>query len=701
MLFLSGAHREPGDLAQEIFEACYEAARYVPSGPELRRLMTGIRVTVYMDNAELTADQIRELMDAAPDACFVFAGRERSLLGEGTALELTGLDRGAGLELLTREVGNPTPEGERAAVELWQAAAGRPLFLLRAAALARRDAAGVVVLPLPGALAEVLPLLLDQLDPEAMRGLHLLATLADAELDPVHVGALAGATNPAALCGRLVDLGLAEATERGFRCATDTVQALRGRNLDPFPVARLCEYFAWWVTRRSTSPGQIADHARALEIAAELAERAGRPDLAVSVARAASPALARSLRFGQWGRVLGRGRIAAQHAGDQRALAYFTHEEGIRSLLTGRRVVSGILLAEAAILWRQLGDTAGANAAAGAQQYAPSQLPLDPSLPDPSLPDPSLPDPSLSGSSSPDTLPSGQSQPVPVDGGSSSVVPGDPSVAGQSVMPADPVSVPAEAVSGSGSTAGPGGSGADPGLTDHAAAHTGDLVVTPMPAGPGPAAPMPPGAEQVGSVVGNAAGGVSTGAAATAGGAGAAGASALTVVLTVIAISAALVIAAVAIGQQQTTDDPPSVAASTARPTPTRVPVIPVPTGLPAEPRPTPTPTPTPTGLAGVWRDDQGAVHKIEEERPGVYALRFTPICGGEITMKLTGAGGIYRSTDEPLYEEGSCALIGYFKSEITVAADGRTALWSGEPPAGAADLTCLNCEPIALTRVE
>lgn len=90
VLFLNGAHREPEDLAQEIFEACYEAPGYAPTGPELRRLMTGIEVTVYVDDAELTPERLRLLADAAPDATFVFASRERSLLGESADLELRG-----------------------------------------------------------------------------------------------------------------------------------------------------------------------------------------------------------------------------------------------------------------------------------------------------------------------------------------------------------------------------------------------------------------------------------------------------------------------------------------------------------------------------------------------------------------------------------------------------------------------------------
>ncbi|TGB05783.1 ATP-binding protein, partial [Streptomyces palmae] len=376
VLFLTATHREVGDLAQELFEACYTATDYAPSPAELRRLMAGVRITVYMDNADLTHEQLRELSDAAPDATFVFAGEDRSLLGEGTALEVRGLDREAGLALLARELRRPLRESELpVGDDLWRAAHGRPLLLLRAAGLARFHASGESELPRPGTIAELLPLLFDQLDTAAMSTLHLLATLGDAELGAPHIGELTDVPDPDALCGRLADLGLAVVSETGYRCAPDVAGALRQRVSEPFSIERLCDHLTRWATQPTTTPAQVAAYSRALERAAELAESADRPDLAVRVTRAASPALARSLRFGAWGRLLGRGWVAAERAGDRNAMAYFTHEEGIRTLLTGRRVISAVLLAEAVVLWRQLGDTHGAQAALHAQQYAPPPLP--------------------------------------------------------------------------------------------------------------------------------------------------------------------------------------------------------------------------------------------------------------------------------------------------------------------------------------
>ncbi|GLX52004.1 hypothetical protein Shyhy01_49540 [Streptomyces hygroscopicus subsp. hygroscopicus] len=370
VVFLGGAHRGVEDLAQDVFEACYEAPGYAPTRAELQRLMTGVRVTVYIDDADLTSDQLLELMDTAPQAVFVLAGVERSLWSEGTALELRGLSRTAGLELLARELGGPVPEADReTAADLWRAADGLPLPLLRAAALARSGPAAGGRLPRAGQVTALLPALLDSLaqDAPVMEVLRLLATLDGAEVAAAHIGALTDVPEPEAVCDRLVRLGLARNGEQGYGSVADTVPVLRRRFPAPFPAERLCDHFVRWASLGETTPPELASQGPVLEKAAEVAEAAGRPDLAVALARASSPGLARSLRLGVWGRLLGRGWVASRAAGDRRAEGYFLHEEAVRALLIGRRVVYAALLAEAARLGYSLGDTgASAHGSAGA-----------------------------------------------------------------------------------------------------------------------------------------------------------------------------------------------------------------------------------------------------------------------------------------------------------------------------------------------
>lgn len=359
-VFVSRAHHQAGDLAQEIFEACYETWGYAPSATDLRGFMTGIQVTVYVDDADLAADQLRRLADMVPDATFVLASREASLLGDGVVHDLRGLDQNAAARLMSEALGRPLRDTDQSAMTaLWQASSGNPLLLVRAAGLARsvRPGPDGAELPPPGDVPHLLPSLLAQLDSPAMTVLVLLSTLRDAELATAHIRDLTGEPDSDGICARLADLGLAVRGEDGYRCAPGVVTALQNRNASGFPLEWLCQYFTSWASDPATDPARVARHSRVFERLAGMATETGRPDLAVALGRAASPTLARSLRFDSWGRILGRGWTAARRQGDRQAEAYFVREESFRSRVTGRHVIAAALAAHAVMLMNPAADS--------------------------------------------------------------------------------------------------------------------------------------------------------------------------------------------------------------------------------------------------------------------------------------------------------------------------------------------------------
>ncbi|MBL3666823.1 ATP-binding protein [Streptomyces sp. M2CJ-2] len=685
-LFLDAAGREPEDLAQDIFEACHETHGYAPSHTELRHLMAGMEVTVYVDNADYTEEQLRKVMDAAPDATFVFAGRANSLLGsDSRAHRVQGIDRLAAMLLLASELGRPLDEsGEQdIATALWETASGTPLLLLRAAAVARLDPSGESVLPRPGAVRELLPPLFDRLDGSSLRALHLLATFGDAELAPVHIGALSETPDPASLCEELARLGLAQETELGYRVATDVIPALRQREgLVPYSLERLCAYFAEWAARPTTQASQVSDQARAFEVLAELAERSGRDDLAVRLVRAASPALARSLRFGVWGRLLDRGLPAAQRDGDRQSEAYFTHERGIRNILTGNRTLAAVLLVQAGVLWRQLGDTQGAEAASAAQQYVPQQAPP---------PDTGAgPDASAQGDASTPTdvsgSPTGADATPGPDAGSSGP---DPTPV-QNTDPSgfDPTSVPD--VSGSVAPDPTSVQDVSSAVPDPTSLQNATAPGTGMPVDPGPAASSatgapPPGLAETGTTL-------TGGGTAAGGGVASAGAA---VVLKVAAVIAAVAIGAVAIQQNQDSSDPADSAPDVTVTTPGLGIDNDGPTdAVPAEPEP------DPTGLAGRWLDSEGSGFEFVEAGPGSYTAQLA--CGDTVTAEPTGSGDTYTFT-APGYDaaDGSCGdVLGEITTTITIAPDGDTAEATREMTSTVADGVTCTCTPYTLTRV-
>ncbi|MFE2809831.1 AAA family ATPase [Streptomyces nigra] len=662
VVFLDAARREPEDLAQDIFEACHSTGGYAPSRGELPQLMEGVEATVYVDNADYTAEQLRTVMDAAPDALFVFAGREEVLQGtDGRAHRVEGITRDAAAELLTRELGGAGDPDLVTA--LWEAAAGAPLLLLRAAAVARLDpAAG---LPRPGAVRELLHPLFDRLDEPSLRALHLLGTFRDAELDPEHIGALSGTPDAAALCAGLAGLGLAEETELGYRVADGVVAALRERRgLRPYALERLCGYFADWAARPETPAAQVAGHARALEVLAELAERSGRADLAVRVVRAASPALARSLRFGVWGRLLDQGLPAAQRAGDRQAEAYFTHERGVRAVLTGNRVVAAVLLAEAGILWRQLGDTQGADAAANAQQYVPQE-------PGPEAGSPDGPGEVNAPEGGGSDVGSSSTDPTPLQDPTAGTAPSAPSP-----EPAPPPETGASMPTDPGATAPDMPTvPSDPGMSGGG-----------MPVDPGTAASPATGVPPTG--IGEAGGAVA--ASAGAGGAGAA------IALKVAAVIAAVVIGAVAVEQNRSSSESASDTPAVSAPTPT------VEFTAPADPvdATTDEPEPEPTGLAGTWNGSDGGTYVFTDAGLGTYTMADEDGCGNPTSTEFTGSGDTYSAT-APGYAREPCDLVlGQIRTTITLGEDGDTAEVTQEVVSVVdRSARCTTCQSFTLTR--
>lgn len=667
VVFLDAARREPEDLAQDIFEACHSTGGYAPSRGELPQLMEGVEATVYVDNADYTAEQLRTVMDAAPDALFVFAGREEVLQGtDGRAHRVEGITRDAAAGLLTRELGGPGDPDLVTA--LWEAAAGTPLLLLRAAAVARLDPAAA--LPRPGAVRELLHPLFDRLDEPSLRALHLLGTFRDAELDPEHIGALSGTPDAAALCAGLAGLGLAEETELGYRVADGVVAALRERQgLRPYALERLCGYFADWAARPETPAAQVAGHARALEVLAELAEQSGRADLAVRVVRAASPALARSLRFGVWGRLLDQGLPAAQRAGDRQAEAYFTHERGVRAVLTGNRVLAAVLLAEAGILWRQLGDTQGADAAANAQQYVPQEPGAGAGSPDAGSPDgPGEVNAPEGGGSD---IGSSSTDPTPLQDPTAGTVPGTPAPE-PALTPETGASMPTD----------PGPTApdmptvpSDPGMSGGG-----------MPVDPGTAASPATGVPPTG--IGEAGGAVA--ASAGAGGAGAA------IALKVAAVIAAVVIGAVAVEQNRSSSESASDTPAVSAPTPT------VEFTAPTDPvdATTDEPEPEPTGLAGTWNGSDGGTYVFTDAGLGTYTMADEDGCGNPTSTEFTGSGDTYSAT-APGYAREPCDLVlGQIRTTITLGEDGDTAEVTHEVVSVVdRSARCTTCQSFTLTR--
>jgi energy-coupling factor transporter ATP-binding protein EcfA2 len=361
VVFVDATGYDAADVAQAVFECCYRNPRYRPTLAELRHLMADFQLCLVIDDLEVPSAVVPELLGLFPASASVFASTDRAVGEGGHAVGLSGVPVADGVELITRIVGTPLSDEQRAAAEaLWQATDGNPLRLTQAAAAAR-TASGTVRLPTP---ADLDGLVLRAVHGVDRTGRAVLALLAAGEDAWVSLDVLAGALpEPDAVdaAERLVELGLLAPVNRGvpgYRLTAGTSTALDGRLvIEVSDLNRIALWIAGWAT---TAPAAaVAAHDLLITGLIDAALDAGRPELGIQLARAGAPAAACALRWAAWRRILAAGRKAAQRAGDLATEAYLVHEEGIRSLLCGSPAPARAALTTAARLWQHVGDSRG------------------------------------------------------------------------------------------------------------------------------------------------------------------------------------------------------------------------------------------------------------------------------------------------------------------------------------------------------
>ncbi|MEV0375688.1 hypothetical protein AB0I10_39095 [Streptomyces sp. NPDC050636] len=358
VVFVDAASRDIGDVFQDVFETCYDAPGYRPSPTELRRLTAGVRVCLLLDDLTCDSHLLNTVLDTVRDGRVLYSATERSLWGEGKALALSGLRPDATLALLTLQLGRPLhPDEQPVADALLQATEGSPRELLRAVTETRLRAPA----ELENLLANVLAGLAGT-DREVVKLLGL------AGAGGVSTGLLAELIPDAAamgeVCERLIATGLVVPTVRGYRISTEVADALPERlRPDRAALAGLCNRLRAWVDTADRSPAEVSADGALLSAAIEAATGSGAAAEAARLARTAAPTVACSLRLGVWGRILEQGRAAAERAREDGILAYLTHEDGIRHLVTGKRVAATAAFAAAAEIWRRLGESDHAGAA--------------------------------------------------------------------------------------------------------------------------------------------------------------------------------------------------------------------------------------------------------------------------------------------------------------------------------------------------
>jgi hypothetical protein len=282
---------------------------------ELQRLMTGVGIHLLVDDLEAGLDQLDLLLDELPDATLLYTGAERSLSRGGQAFALEGLAEEPGLALLAQALDRPLGAEELPlAREIWQAANGSPLLLVRAAG-ANRGLAETSALRAVD-LGELLPRIFARLSGTAREITSVLsfaggAGIADGLLRQI----ITEPATVAAAVDELTALSVILPSEQGVQLAPGIVEIL-GDDLvlGPAELERVAARLRSWAALPGRPPQEIADHTTLLTAVLDATVDAGHPESGARLAKVVAPVVACSLRLDAWGRILARGKAAASRA---------------------------------------------------------------------------------------------------------------------------------------------------------------------------------------------------------------------------------------------------------------------------------------------------------------------------------------------------------------------------------------------------
>ncbi|MGA5330547.1 ATP-binding protein [Streptomyces griseoincarnatus] len=375
---LNGHRRTADDLVHDLFHAVFDAPLHRPDRDELLESVREIGAVVVLDDLEFGGAALDELLDATPECAFLFAATPDVADPSADAgvedVELSGLDRAAGLDLLGHAVGRTLTDEEATwAGDLWFESEGLPLRFVQAGALLRQrdrlragtsavDEFGVfedvrpdeapydpadgdeVPLPSLGEAAAPAPLLASRLSASARATLRFAVALGGEVPHQAHLPALVGDTHADAALGELVSCGLVSPVGARYRLAAGVPAQLEAAGYTDDAVARIREaaqHYAWWTGHPSVTPERVCAESDAILAALTAlsplaADPADEPSTAVRLARTAAPAFAAGLHWSAWERALRAGAEAARLAGDVGEQAYFHHELGIHALCAGQ-----------------------------------------------------------------------------------------------------------------------------------------------------------------------------------------------------------------------------------------------------------------------------------------------------------------------------------------------------------------------------
>ncbi len=379
------------DTLQSLFEVFYASdVPFKPTDVEVRHALEPIRALLALDDVSVGTDQLQMLLDAVPNAGFVFASSRPRLVGVGPLLRLRGLAEEPALALLERHLGRALTSGERrSARSIIQALDGQPLRLVQVAGVVKELEASLSDLAQELRTGDAVERLSDQvfalLSDDQRAVLALLAAMDRSTVYLDNVAELTGIPDVGPVIESLLLLALVQAHSPRFSLTAD-VSEDRWSDLDSNAWRdRALQALPDWIERQS-EPESVVKEAAAILQALEhgVAQRAWWKVLRLG--RAVETPLVLARRWGAWAVVLRHQLEAARGLGDRAAEGWCLHQLGTRALCLGDAGSARSQLHQALRIRESLHDIDGVAATRHNLDFLTGPPPKPPKEPPPKPP---------------------------------------------------------------------------------------------------------------------------------------------------------------------------------------------------------------------------------------------------------------------------------------------------------------------------
>lgn len=364
VVYLLARDVEMDDLLQSIYDAFHISSDgQKPTDGQLRADLKEIHALIILDDFTLNREDSVFLLNVVPNSTFILASTERSLWGEGQAIDLDGLPEEQALQLFERELGRPLTVDEKApATQICKILLFHPLRILQTASMTREDGLSIpeTFAKLTGTRTQspTLELTLQRSSDTQKKILSLLAVAGGFALSRQHLTALAASVNFDAEIKSLLGRGFVEAQGASFRLSGEAVSSLvKMWDLSGWEDA-LLDHFSDWL---KTNPQEMLVD-QAADTLFHLIKRAGEKKQwphVVTLGKSLEKIYILRKKWQGWLKILELLRMAARALADRKLEGWVLHQLGSRAMCMGSKDVAQGFLKGALDIRRLIGDKAG------------------------------------------------------------------------------------------------------------------------------------------------------------------------------------------------------------------------------------------------------------------------------------------------------------------------------------------------------